>query len=72
MNPPFDRGQWQAHVEHAAGLLNADGRLVAILPSGAPQKLKALPGCALAWHGPYENQFPGTSVSVVILVAQRG
>lgn len=70
MNPPFDRGQWQAHVEHAAGLLKQGGRLVAILPSGARNSL-TLPGFLLQWHGPFDNQFPGASVSVVILVAER-
>lgn len=70
MNPPFDRGQWQSHVEHAAGLLGQEGRLVAILPSGARNSF-TLPGFSLQWHGSFDNQFPGASVSVVILVAER-
>lgn len=69
MNPPFDRGQWRAHVEHAAGLVRAGGRLVAILPSGA--RGTSLPGFNTTWHGPFANEFPGTSVEVVILVADR-
>lgn len=71
MNPPFDQGRWRAHLEAAANKLAADGRLVAILPSGAKQKDDLLQGFALNWHGPFDNQFPGASVSVVILVAER-
>ncbi len=69
MNPPFDRGQWRAHLEHAAGLLDAGGRLVAILPEGARNAADLLPGMTLEWHGPLHNQFAGTSVSVMILTA---
>ena len=68
MNPPFDQGRWRAHLEHAASMLRDGGRLVAILPEGARRKADLLPGMCLQWHGPYENQFPSTSVSVVILV----
>lgn len=71
MNPPFDRGQWRAHLEHAATFLLPTGRLVAILPEGARNTRDLLPGFKLEWHGPFENQFPGASVSVVILVTER-
>lgn len=71
MNPPFSQGRWQAHTEAAAGLLSDTGRLVAVLPASAKGK-DILPGFAHQWHGPYANEFAGTSVSVVILVAQRG
>ena len=70
MNPPFDRGQWQAHIEHAASMVSKGGRLVAILPSGAPTRT-ALKGFNLEWHGLYGNMFAGASVSVVILVATK-
>lgn len=70
MNPPFDRGQWQAHVEHASTLLAPGGRLVAILPSSAPKRLE-LPGFALTWSDPIDGEFSGASISVVILVARR-
>lgn len=69
LNPPFDRGQWRAHLEHAAALVRAGGRLVAILPSGA--RGTALPGFNTTWQGPYADEFPGASVEVVILVADR-
>lgn len=70
MNPPFDQGRWKAHLEHAATLIRDNGRIVAILPSGAKNST-SLPGFSLTWHGPFDNQFPGASVSVVILVAER-
>lgn len=68
MNPPFSEGRWQAHIEHAASLLSSAGKLVAIIPASANGK-DVLPGFDCEWHGPYDNKFPGASVSVVILVA---
>ena len=70
MNPPFSSGRWQAHVEHAAGFVTEGGRLVAILPSGAKNKFD-LPVFACEWSQVFDNQFDGTSVSVVILKADR-
>lgn len=71
MNPPFSEGRWHAHVDHAAALLTPGGRLVAILPSGAATREGLLPGFELNWHGPFDGAFSGTSVSVVMLVADR-
>lgn len=68
MNPPFASGRWQAHLEHAAALVATGGRLVAVLPASAPKRA-VLPGWALSWSE--EIPFPGTSISVVILVANR-
>ena len=71
MNPPFDRGQWMRHVEHAAKMLAGRGaRLVAVLPSGAPSKL-TLPGFTLSWSEPIAGAFIGTNVSVVLLTAVK-
>lgn len=70
MNPPFDQGRWLAHVERAAEMLDLGGRLVAILPAGA-KKREVLPGWKLRWSKEYDSAFPGVSVSVVILVAER-
>ncbi|TRO24997.1 DUF4942 domain-containing protein [Ectopseudomonas mendocina] len=70
MNPPFSEGRWQAHLQHAASMLAADGRLVAILPASAKGK-SVLEGFDLKWSTVLENQFAGTSVDVVILAAQR-
>jgi protein-L-isoaspartate O-methyltransferase len=70
MNPPFDQGRWQAHIDHASKMLKPGGRLVAIMPSGAKNR-DILPGFALDWRGPFDNEFPGTSVSIVILTAKK-
>lgn len=70
MNPPFDRGQWCSHVEHAAVVIAPGGRLVAILPASAPRRLE-LPGFSLTWSEPIDNAFAGTSISVVILIAEK-
>lgn len=70
MNPPYSEGRWQAHLSHAATMLRADGRLVAILPASAKGK-DVLPGLNLTWSRVYSNEFAGTTVSVVILVAEN-
>ena len=69
-NPPFSEGRWKAHTEHAANMLRDGGRLVAILPASAKNSL-SLPGLNCRWHGPYDNEFSGTSVSVVMLQADK-
>ena len=71
MNPPFSEGRWQAHLEAAADQTAPGGRVVAILPMSARGK-DLLPGWSCAWHGPFENEFAGTSIAVVILVADKG
>jgi hypothetical protein len=68
MNPPYSEGRWQAHIEHAASMLKLGGRLVAILPASAKGK-EVLPGLKHEWSQVYDNEFAGTSVSVVILSA---
>lgn len=68
MNPPFSEGRWKAHVEHAAKMVAANGILVAVLPSSAKNKFVP-PGFSTEFVGPFNNEFDGTSVSVVILVA---
>jgi len=70
MNPPFSQGRWQAHVEQAAALLARGGKLVAIVPASAHGKFRPA-GLSVAYHGPFENQFSGTSISVVILVGEK-
>lgn len=71
MNPPYSEGRWQAHLQAAAGMLKLGGRLVAILPASAKGK-DLLPGWSLEWARTFDNEFAGTSVSVVVLIAQRG
>lgn len=70
MNPPFSEGRWKAHAEGAAVVLKRGGRLVAILPASAKNKFE-LAGFDCRWTGVFENEFDGTSVSVVILIADR-
>ncbi len=69
MNPPFSEGRAEAHTLAAASLLRPGGRLVAILPSG--MRGKDLPGLACTWSQPMSNQFPGVSIDVVLLAADR-
>lgn len=71
MNPPFSEGRWTAHVEAAAGMVKEGGRLVAILPTSAKGS-GLLADWDVQWHGPFDNEFAGTTVSVVMLVANRG
>jgi len=70
MNPPFADGRAVTHVEAASDLVAAGGRLVAILPASLRGK-DLLPGFAQTWSQPYPDEFPGTSVSVVLLTADR-
>lgn len=69
MNPPFDRGQWRAHVDHAGSLLTWSNRsrLVAVLPESAARS-DVLAGWTRTWSEPIA--FTGTSIEVVILVAE--
>lgn len=69
MNPPFTGNAWRMHLEHAASLVAGGGRLVAVLPSGARSR-DLLPGWACTWSDP--EPFPGTSIEVVLLVADHG
>ena len=69
-NPPFSEGRWQAHTQHAATMLRDKGILVAILPASARNSF-TLDGLACEWHGPYPNEFAGTSVSVCILKSTK-
>lgn len=70
MNPPFNMGRWQDHLDAAAALVKPGGKIVSVLPSGAKNKA-SLAGFQCSWHGPYADEFPGTSVDIVILVADK-
>lgn len=71
MNPPFSENRWQAHLMAAAGLVMSGGRLVAILPASAKGKDLMPHDWTCEWSQIYSNEFAGTSVSVVILAANR-
>lgn len=68
MNPPFNKGQAQAHVIKAYSLLKKDGVIVACLPSSFRGK-EIIPGVDHQYSVIYEGAFEeeGTSVNVVIL-----
>lgn len=73
MNPPFDQGRWQAHLQAAASLLRPSGRIVAILPPSAKGKVGELvPGLTWTVSRTFDNAFAGTSVSVVVMVGEAG
>jgi hypothetical protein len=73
MNPPFANGADIAHIKHAAGMLNAGGRLVALCANG-PRQNAALKQWAEDSGGYWEDlpagsfQESGTGVSVALLV----
>lgn len=68
MNPPFTKGQWVRHLEHAASLLASGGKIIALLPSGAANHLR-LPGFTAVFSEPHP--FPGTSIEVIIATVER-
>lgn len=68
MNPPYSEGRAKLHTEHAAKFLRNGGRLVAILPASMKNRFE-LPGFATEWSEIFSDEFEGTGVSVVIMVA---
>lgn len=68
LNPPYSEGRWQSHIEHASTMLRTNGRLIAVLPASAKGK-DVLPGFTLTWSRVFDNEFAGTSTSVVIMKA---
>lgn len=68
LNPPFAGGRAIRHLEHAASMVRPGGRLVAILPEGLRGK-DVLPGWSISWGDPVP--FPGTSIRVCVLTADR-
>jgi 16S rRNA G966 N2-methylase RsmD len=71
MNPPYSEGRWKAHTEAAAQLVNKTGTLVAVLPSSAKNSFDLGDGWNIEWSRTYDNEFSGTSISVVIMAATR-
>ncbi|MDI6957902.1 DUF4942 domain-containing protein [Pantoea sp. Pa-EAmG] len=70
MNPPFSEGRAVAHLNAAAALVKAGGRLAAILPAGSDRK-NLLPGWDCSWSEPMEGMFAETGVRVVRLMAYK-
>lgn len=71
-NPPYSEGRWQAHLRYAGTLVEAGGRLGAVLPLSARQQAaELLPGFDLEFSTPIDNAFAGTSISVLLLKATK-
>ena len=69
MNPPFSQGRAAAHVQAAAKLLKAGGRLVAILPASM-RGAAVVDGLSARWSEVFANEFAGTSVAVAVCVME--
>lgn len=67
MNPPYSKGRWKAHTLRARGMLAPGGRQVALLPVSARNDAE-VSAIATRWVE-VPGVFPGTSMEVVILVA---
>ncbi|QHS09125.1 class I SAM-dependent methyltransferase [Sinimarinibacterium sp. NLF-5-8] len=70
MNPPYSQGRAQLHLDAARKILAPGGRIVAVLPSGFGNR-EAPSGWNYHCSQAIEGAFQGTSISVVILVAER-
>lgn len=71
MNPPFSDGRAQLHLQAAATLTKTGSRIVAILPASMRGKDVLPDDWSCTWSEPRSGEFSGTSVSVVILTAER-
>lgn len=69
MNPPYADGRALAHLHEASTLVQAGGRIVAILPASMRGK-DLLEGWEGEWSGVFVNEFAGTGVSVAIYAAR--
>lgn len=69
LNPPFADGRAKLHTERAYDLLKPGGVLVAILPASFNGK-PFLSGVT-EWSRVYDNEFSGTTVSVVLMKTTR-
>ncbi len=70
MNPPFSEGRAEQHLVAASKLLKVGGVLAAILPVGMKSKPE-LPGFKYEWSEERKGEFPGVSISVVMLKLTR-
>jgi hypothetical protein len=70
MNPPFSEGRALAHLEKAASLLAAGGRLVAVMPASYRGK-DLVAGHNHEWCETFQGEFEGTGMAVTILVITK-
>lgn len=71
MNPPFADGRAVAHLKAAAALTKTGSRIVAILPASLRGNNILPDDWNCTWSEPRSGEFSGTSVSVVVLTAER-
>lgn len=72
MNPPFTGGQDIAHIQHAMGMLNPGGKLVAICANGHKQKEILKPLCS-HWEDLPAGSFveSGTNVNAALVIIEK-
>lgn len=70
MNPPYRAGQALTHLEAAWTHVAPGGRLVAVLPASLAGKTR-LEGASQTWSEAIFGAFPGVSIAVVLLTADR-
>lgn len=70
MNPPFSQGRAEVHLETAAGLLEKNGVLVALVPVSLQNK-KELPGFVYEWQDVAREEFAGVSIDMAMLKMTR-
>lgn len=71
MNPPFSDGRALLHLQAAAELTKTGSRIVAVLPASMKDKDVLPHDWNCTWSEPRSGEFTGTSVSVVVLTAER-
>lgn len=67
MNPPFTKGQYFKHVQHALKFLHSGGSLLAIVPNNNCQKLEALGAYTVEVYDNKEFKESGTAVSTRLI-----
>lgn len=71
MNPPFSDGRALLHLQAAAALTKTGSKIVAVLPASMKDKDVLSQEWNCTWSQPRSGEFNGTSVSVVVLTAER-
>lgn len=67
MNPPFTKGQYLKHIQHALKFLHSGGSLLAIVPNNNCPKLEALGAYTVETYDNKEFKESGTAVSTRLI-----
>lgn len=67
MNPPFTKGQYLKHIQHALKFLQPEGSLLAIVPNNNCPKLEALGAYTVEVYNNKEFKESGTLVSTRLI-----